>query len=381
MRKLFVLVLGLVTLLSGNAWALIGTPCDPETDFIETFLVKDWDKLPHKNQEESESRVAAVNARNCGITWTYRPEPNTPLYICLSYGAATMADWWALQYGVKLPTYRSYAHGGIEHGYNPRKLELRYRKRGKLNLITYAMTRLSDRDPITKEPVPIRPKGFARLLVDKGEETLLDPVDRVNFSYKATDYPMENEWFCVVTKNWNRDAAEENLMKALKDFGPLYVQFEMPGKHFLFGTHAPVVVGWGRLPGGKVVFICHDSFGNFPKEHVQDARGAAAYRYVSADEIDEAIVFPHTPKVRVLKGSKGTYLWFHNRTGRSLAVRKVYLKTGLWQGKWLPLARTDIAFIPLSQKLDDEIQVYVEADYYMAKDNKGHWLKVKTSQK
>ena len=187
----------LVFLLSavGPAQALIGTPCDPEKDFQDVVLLDHWKNLPHKNQEETKARCDEVNQNLGRPAWTYNPKPNTPLYECLSYGAAGIAEWWALETGRKLGTYRSYAHGGQEIGFNPRKLALRYRELAKSNPVHYAMTGIQkgNRCPITNDWVPIRPTGFARILTNTKPDQISDPIDGVTFSYQANDYPMEQE--------------------------------------------------------------------------------------------------------------------------------------------------------------------------------------------
>jgi len=355
-------------------YALIGIPCDPETDFTNTYLVRNWKVLPHKNQEETQARCGEVNSRAGSPIWKYNPKPNNPLYVCLSYGASSMADWWALEYGWKLPSFKSYTNGRIEQGFNPRKLELRYRARAKTNPIQYYLIRSkSERDPITGEPVPIRPKGYARLLVDQAAETLRDPIDGVDFTYKATDYPMEGEWVSVISKNWDRKSAAEKLMRALRDHGPLYIQYEIPKKHWLMGTHAPIVIGYGTLPDGRIAFICHDSFGNFPKDHVQDHQGANAYRYVVADEIDEAIVFPHKPAAIALAQEDHVQVQFVNRAGQSIPVRRAFYAD---EGKAYPMAqlKRNVWTMPGTAIMGGKVKVYVEADYYMGKDGKGFWL-------
>lgn len=363
------------------AWALIGTPCDPNTDFVGVYMIRGWKNLPHKNQEETKARVEEVNKRAGKPIWKYDPTPNTPLYVCLSYGAAAMADWWALELGWKLPTYRSYTNGRIETGFNPRKLELRYRKRAKWNPIQYAMVPVRDRCPITNEAVPIRPTGYARLLVDKDEDTIKDYIDPIEFRYSAGDYPMEGEWFSVISKNWDRKSVEQKLINAIHNFGPLYVQFEIPNQHYLFGTHAPIVVGYGKLPDGRTAFICHDSFGKFPKTHKQDGEGANAYRYVVADEIDEAIVFPHVPRAQAveLPVGMGTGVRFVNRGGRPVPVRRAFVRIGNGEPQRMALVSGDTALLP--PNATGKVQVYVEAEYYMNKSGKGHWLTVEVGRR
>ncbi|HEY9072163.1 MAG TPA: hypothetical protein VIV61_18025 [Candidatus Ozemobacteraceae bacterium] len=359
------------------ALALIGTPCDPETDFKDVYLIRNWQKLPHKNQEETKERCDEVNARAGKEFWKYNPTPNCPLYACLSYGASSIADWWAIEQGWKLGEYKSYANGRIEQGFNPRKLEVRYRARSKWNPLHYFMVPLkSERDPVTGEMVPIRPSGYARLLVDGKAETLTEGTDGLTFAYKAGDYPMEGEWLSIVSKNWNRDAVEKKLMKALHDQGPLLVQYEIPKKHYLMGTHAPVVIGHGTLPDGTIAFICHDSFGDFPKSHVQDYRGAPAYRYVRADEIDEAIAFPHKPVVKASLRGEMVLVRIMNAGGVLIPVRRVAYATQGGTVMNLEMDGLSGGFAPASAVENGYLKLYIEADYYMAKNGKGYWLKV-----
>jgi len=357
-----------------SSWALIGTPCDPEKDFKKVYLIRNWKQMPHENQEESKARVEEVNKKNIkGLHWKYRPEPNTPIYACLSYGVAGMANWWALELGKKLPKYKSFDNGRIEVGYNPRKLELMYRKRAKWHRIKYLMI---TRCPVTKWLVPVRPKGYARIITDKKiKGTIVDPVDGITYTYKPSDYPTENSWKAVVSKHWwgKNDA---KLIKALHDFGPLYIQFEILTQKYLFGTHAVVCIGYGTLPNGKTAFICHDSFGNFPKNYKQDEFGAPAYRYVLADGIDEAIVFPHTPVVKASKMSKNIIIKVFNKGGKSIPVRRVFYVNNDGRPQRLALIGKNVGMATNAQIKNGKVAVYVEADYYMNSKGKGHWLKV-----
>lgn len=376
MRRRVVFLLLIWCFVTSSGLALIGVPCDPEKDFPDVYLLDHWKILPHKNQEESKERCDEVNARLGKAAWKYDPNPNKSVYECLSYGASTVADWWAQEMGWKLDSYKSYAHGKREFGFNPRKLELRYRHRTKSNPLHFAMVGLKagDRCPVTGDWVPIRPSGFARLLTDRDADSLPDPVDGVRFEYKGTDYPMEGEWFSIVTKNWNKNGVEEKLIKALKDLGPLYVQYERPGQHFFIGTHAPVVIGSGKLADGKVVFICHDSYGNFPKTHPQDKDGANAYRYVLADEIDEAIVFPHRPVVRATRSGAGAIVRFTNRAGRPLKVRLARYMDGSGKDQEMDLSANASFLVPAGGVKDKTVTIYVEADYYMKENGRGHVL-------
>ncbi|MGM0598832.1 MAG: hypothetical protein ACQETH_03335, partial [Candidatus Rifleibacteriota bacterium] len=61
MKKILLLVS--LILLSSQCWALVGVPCDPVEDFEKVYLIRNWQKMPHKNQEETLARVNEVNAK------------------------------------------------------------------------------------------------------------------------------------------------------------------------------------------------------------------------------------------------------------------------------------------------------------------------------
>ncbi len=372
MRRIGFLTVLFAFAVSSGAWALVGTPCDPEKDFKKVFMIRNWKKLPHKNQEETKERVDQFNKEFPQEKWEYKPEPNTPIYSCLSHAASSMADWWAIEMGRKLPTYRSFNNGQIETGFNPRKLEVRYRKNGKWNKIRYLMLSTC---PITGWKVPIRPKGYSRILVSDKEETIFDPLTKSEFKYSKNDYPMEGKWKAVVSKHWFGKKNDAKLVKAIRDHGPLYIQFEMPTQKYLMGTHAVVVVGIGELENGQVAYICHDSFGNFPKDHEQDAAGAPAYRYCVADEIDEAIVFPHTPVAKAYPMMGGVTVKIMNQGGQPVTPRRVFCINKAGKAVKMQMIGSNVAFTN-DIKIDGaHTMIYVEADYYMKEDGKGHWLK------
>ncbi|MBF0408419.1 MAG: hypothetical protein HQM10_13800 [Candidatus Riflebacteria bacterium] len=375
MRKNTLIVGFLFTFCVSSLFALIGVPCDPEKDFSGTYLIDNWQQLPHKNQEETLVRVKEVNSKGKEIKWKFDPTANVPLYACLSYGASSMADWWAIEKGWKLPKYKSYTRGVMETGFNPRKLELMYRKRSSSSPVDYYMTFTGDnRDPITGEAVPIRPKGFAKILTDRIDEVLMDYIDDIEFQFKPGDYPMEGKWLAIVSKNWDKKAAETKLINAIHDYGPMHVQFEIPGKHYLMGTHAPIVVGYGKLPNGKVAFICHDSFGVHSKDYKQDGAGAATYRYVLAEEIDEAIVFPHRPVAVAYPTNDAVAVEFKNMANRPLRVRKALFVGNDGQTRTLQMTGKNVGMISPKLISDKKLKVYVEAEYYMNEDGKGHWF-------
>lgn len=358
-----------------SAWALIGTPCDPENDFSDTFLIRNWKKIPHVNQEESEQRVKEINAKNIdNLHWTYKPKANTPIYTCLTYAAAAIANWWSIEFGQKLPEYKSFNNGRMEKGYNPRKFELMYKKRSKWHKIRYLMV---SKCPITGWKVPIRPKGFSRILTDKSiNDTIIDPIDDITYSYKSTDYPMEKKWLAVVSHHWKGAKNAPKLKKALRNFGPLFVQFEILKKKYSLGTHAVVCIGYGTLPNGKTAFICHDSFGKNPKEYKQDAFGAPSYRYVFADELDEAIAFPHTPVVKASMKANKLQVSIFNKGGKPVASRRIFYINRSGKVAKMKIIGRNKAIAIDAKIVKGKAKVYVEADYYMSNKGKGRWFNI-----
>ena len=76
------------------------------------FLINSWDELPFKHLKANKSWVEYVNTN-------YNPSPNwvTTGYDennekispkCLSYSAATVADWFSLETGETLQSYSNY---------------------------------------------------------------------------------------------------------------------------------------------------------------------------------------------------------------------------------------------------------------------------------
>jgi hypothetical protein len=148
------------------------------------------------------------------------------------------------------------------------------------------------------------------------------------------------------------------------------------------GTHAVVVVGYGKLKNGRIAYICHDSFGDFPKNYEQDAHGAPAYRYVLAEEIDEAIVFPHKPAAKAFRFMNGLAVKVFNRAGRPVPLRRAFYFDPASK-KVVQLQKTDLnTAITLNFPRNQyEVQVYVEAEYYMSSEGKGYWMKMRINNK
>lgn len=294
----------------------------------------------------------------------------------------TVADWWAIELGRKLKSYKSLVNGNIEHGFNPRKLEAIYIKRSKKHFKTYWTVPWLG--IIRKLPSPVNPVGYAKILTDRKSEEVMDPtIPGVRFNLKPNDYPMEHMWKSVF--DGKKKHKTSLLIDAIRNHGPVLSQLELDHARFLPGAHTPAIIGYGILKKGfpkRVVFIVHDSYGDHPKDYKQDARGGSLYRYVPSKMIDEAIVFPHVVRVSYKTVSNQLVLAFHNSGNVPVKVNKVMLKDK--SGKIINLTirkRKSKLVVPFS-KLPGNFNtssfiVYVDADYYRGKDGNGYWIKPK----
>lgn len=134
---------------------------------VEDYVVYEHDSeaaLPWKNQEADEDRAQYVNENyNPNEDW------NSGISLkCLSYGAASVADWWShYSNGTTHGTYTGLITGNIEYGCNPRILELMYFDRCSIfdfNFDTIPSVILDD--TVTGDDIPIDLKGYCILLTD-----------------------------------------------------------------------------------------------------------------------------------------------------------------------------------------------------------------------
>jgi hypothetical protein len=99
---------------------------------------------------------------------------------------------------------------------------------------------------------------------------------------------------------------------------------------------------------------------------------------VLAEEIDEAIVFPHYPTAKAYRFMGGIAVKFYNRGGRPIKVRRAYCldpETGKAK-KMQSLGENMAMSLPFPVR-QQEVKVYVEADYYMKTNGKGYWMKLR----
>ncbi|MBF0547625.1 MAG: hypothetical protein HQM08_24510 [Candidatus Riflebacteria bacterium] len=346
--------------------------CDPTIDFDETFLISQWDKLPHKCQEESMERVNEINALHPKRPWKYCD--NHPVWTCLSYAASTVSDWWAIQLGWKLGSYKNFYNNQMENGFNPRPIEIQYLHRAERNPIEYPVL---PHDPVTNGFDPVHIRGYARILTSTKNESLSDNiVQGETYQYKEGMYPFEGNYISVRRLvDCSTGDLELKLIKALHHFGIAYIKVE--NKEFLgmlYGSHAVSIIGYGKTKEGKTVFIYQDSYGEHPKTF-DTPDGKSSYRCTPAGQIESFIVFPHKPVAKICLQGNNVSVQFFNSGAQPIQVRQVLFQNNL--GKEEKAIQAGESFmIPGNAVKNNFLNVYVEAEYYMQDFEKGYWLKV-----
>ncbi len=363
------------------------TPCDPSTDFEEVFLVPNWEKLPHKCQEESRERVNEVNSLIEKKKWSYvKP---FPVLACLSFAASTIADWWAIEYGWAQESYENFYHGRTESGFNPRELEVAYLNRSRKDWSHYPIVPVPDL--VHKRPFPASNRGYARVLSEQNDETLADPIlPSLSYSYSRNKYPIESTWLRFTRNFKSNDRFTRELISIIRSHGPMltHIEYNKLLKAILPAVHGVVIVGYGKPSASpdETVFIFQDSYGDHPKDYGVQAEGGASYKYLKARYLESVIVFPHKPTVTATRNGNKIALKITNKAGRPLKINQL----AIWD-------QENKKALEIDTNVDDKgvyslnsssipcdntghIKVYVAADFYMESPMKGYWLKIKVNR-
>ncbi|MBI4425315.1 MAG: hypothetical protein HY554_16415 [Elusimicrobia bacterium] len=360
-----------------------------------------FERLFHKNQEETPEQVKRVNAliarRNRGRLfgklpeWTYDGRPNEPVWTCLSHAAATANDWWSLQLGKPLPVHTSLSHGGVEVGLDPYLLELEYFRRGGRPDFAVPPTRV-ERDPVRNTGFPYEPRGYARLLAEAEPYEVEDPLTGEKRAFRPEMSSMEGEWLELFTNSVLRERTPARHAKTLADgidrWGIAMVQLEHTDRPRLPGAHTVAVVGYFCMePGERLIdcaanrtgedwgrtahFIAHDSYGDYPAWLPRTATTASAYRAVRIESIDQAIVFPHGLRVTLTprRGAPGVWdIGVANRGGRPVEVAALQASGA---GKDRPVLTDAGGARYLEGRAGERLRLYVEAPHYHSRDGRG----------
>ncbi|MBC8500560.1 MAG: VCBS repeat-containing protein [Nanoarchaeota archaeon] len=313
-----VLILVFVLISLSNVVASSVSNAVPVSETIvrnnSTFLVDGWDELPFKHLKANKSWVEYVNTN-------YDPSPNwiTILYDennekispkCLSYSAATVADWFSLETGEVLDTYTSYLNNRIEYGHNPRELEAIYHDRHTFyNTYTYLFFDAS----VTWEQIPYNLKGYVDILTNPPSDwiNVTDPDLGSNYLHtvKPGEYLPGGE-----TENLKRSipivSNKEQVQSALERYGILYAHLDstLVGWDLLgieFPIHAVTLIGYGNY-GGEDVFWIHDTYDRpYVNSSYQDVR----YKAIDVFDLDSIYAF--------FDPTWSTYRHDNRRTGSS----------------------------------------------------------------
>jgi hypothetical protein len=362
-------------------------------------MVEGYDRLFHKNQEETPEWVSEMNSRirayNAGRRfgrvpeWTYDGRPNHPPFVCLSYAAGTVNDWWAMRLGRGLPSYLSPANGSVEIGLDPRLLELEYVARARAGGDWHfrRVPTFIENDPVRNTWTPIEPLGYADLLTEGAPFQVRDPVDGQLRSFTPDMSAMEGVYVELFSNNvleaGTAQRRARQLAAGLEKWGIAYAQLEQTERPRLSGAHAVAVVGsfcmeedqtlvdcsansddeeWAR----RTWFVVHDSFGDFPADKVRDGSGGSAYRAVRIASIDQAIVFPHGLRVFASPEEGRPGVWRLGVVNKGLRpVRVLSVSSG-----GLALRPESDGFYRLRGEIGEEVGVSVAARHYFGEDGK-----------
>ncbi|MFA6317236.1 MAG: hypothetical protein WC943_07450 [Elusimicrobiota bacterium] len=371
-------------------------------------MVDGFQRLFHKNQEETRERVDRMNvlirAKNAGRArgkipeWTYDGRPNEPPWVCLSQSAGTVHDWWAMQLGRPVGSHGSHVHGGAEEGLDPRMLELKYLERARTGDAEYfLLPKWIEEDPVRHEPIPQQPRGYAEILIQDGWEVkdpITDEVRRWEPGASAMEGQFKELFVGSLLSPRTPDTYARVLAEGIEKWGIAYVQLEDTKRPRLTGAHTVAVVGYFCMEGADRLVPCsanksdedwgrtayfavHDSFGDFAADKVRDASGGSAYRAVRISSIDQAIVFPHG--LLVASRAEGPGAWrvtVTNKGGRPVQVGTFKAQAA---GTDLPVEPLQDGSLLVRSAAPGEARVYVEARHYFEADGKGRTFRLALS--
>jgi hypothetical protein len=298
-------------LFPGTFKATAGEPVELE-DLTDVFIIDGISSLPSKTQEEKRDYAvrAGFNA----------PEKRRYGSLkCLAYAASFVADWWKMQKGLQLGSYRSILTGGQEYGTDPRMVESLYFATSKS---PYSFLKFNvKKDLVTKEKVPYSPKHYAYVLsCIKLPASVKDPLlDRI---HKVPDQNlgMDRPFFTVFNRS---KGTVELINQSLKSYGILLAQHTMriPGdkKPLKFiGIHSIAIVGTAKLRGKEVV-LYYETFGKNHRDYVEDGFFGPALRAFPVGFFYQGMAFPHSLNLKAEFKSGRFVGRFETADGRELA--------------------------------------------------------------
>lgn len=307
----------LILILSFSSLSSTGVPYVPDTG--NDFLIDGWDKLPFKSQAGVESWSSFVNSNYDPSEGDWDDDfsdSTSTSFKCLSYAASTSNDWFRIQSGDILPSYKSFINGGTEYGTNPREIEAVYHSKTNYPfpignyyyvpsyydwlLNSYCLLEGSgkvncdqdynlDIDPVTQEKVPYNLEGFAEIMSspptdwqNEDDPHLLNTPSNLKHTIYDNEY-VTGKYVRIPISSERNSIDENNLINALENYGVLYAFTEPPNQNY--NQHSMAMVGYGES-GGEKYFIFHDNYGNHT-DSGEDSR----YKKLTIDDISIVYAF------------------------------------------------------------------------------------------
>lgn len=308
-------------------------PHDPAFNIVDGVV----DVMPFKTQEERKAHVQWLNE-------TYATSLRMPVKAkrgrraatskCMSVAASYVADWWTVQTGNTLPSYKNPAGGQKEYGYNPRLLEALFYAKSKKNKFFGKWTgdwRTAPfaHDLVTGEPISYSLRGYARLLAETGTGATPDPLIPSALTYETEDnhFHMDQKPHLLkiftegaftgnsirkdmkrlddpdfpisVPPDYGSPVSADRIVKALDTWGVLlgqHMRRKLDGSPadstFGTGVHAVQIVGWTKREG-RTWLVYRETFGDASNRYLEDSFLGPSFRIMPIEYFYQAFAFPH----------------------------------------------------------------------------------------
>lgn len=283
----------------GPIQKLVGIPMRP-WDVTGRLLAHIEATAYAKQLKEDPGWVARVN-RVEGRRWRVAAGPRSVSAKCWSYAFSYAIDWWNQEYGRSTGRHRSFLTGRGERGFDPRLLDLAYRKRAHAAPDRFLFVPpVFMEDPVTGEPVLSSMEALAGLVARPGRMELVEPeAPRLLGRRRLLDgarLPMEGHHVRLFGLN---EASHDSIVRALHQHGVVIAGevHRFRGCPLLYSTHAAPIVGAGRLLGAPVLVYLDSLFAPGGRE--------PRLRLYPASMFSEAYAFPHTLRVTVRPSRPG----------------------------------------------------------------------------
>lgn len=250
------------------------------------YFIKDYDRLPFKWQKSNATWSEYINDNYNPADGDWLEEDDTYGLKCLSYGASTVNDWYAILNGIPLLPFQDFMNNQTEIGTNPRELESIYYSRltGMISGNYNYVPRNFKTDFTTNETIIHGLKGYLDLLINPP----------LNWSDVQDSNLGSNYLHTVLSSNYLQgynyvpiSTNEESFKSNFKRYGVIYARMQGSDNsswlNYLLqkvGDHTVALVGY-RDYGTSIDLWVHDSvFNNASKD----------LKLINPDNITEAYI-------------------------------------------------------------------------------------------